>query len=158
MFKRRCRRENNVPQIDLIVAQYDAKHAAGGVLIRSHNARERFLVGSDAPDFDGLADAEVPVHHDRGAVLTDVNGLTFPQEFFPAFRGGGNTKAQIHKDSFTAAKIFLQVMRSLRTYFANRISAKGPAILFAKPVREDFSSGQAKFADRLCKQNCRTLC
>ncbi len=131
IFKPRGRREDNVPQIDLIVVQCDAKHAAGGavILVTSHNARERFLVGSDAPDFDGLADTDVAVDHDGCAVLTDVNGLTFPQEFFPTFQGGGNTNAQTQNDSFTAAKILFQDRRGLRTAFANRIAGRFAEIL-----------------------------
>lgn len=85
MFHARGRREDDVPQIGLLVARCDAKHAAGAVVIqvRSHTASQRFLVGFDA-DFDGLAD--------RSAVLTHVNGLTFPQEFFPRFRGAENRR------------------------------------------------------------------
>ena len=93
-----------------------ARRAA--ILVISHDARERLLVAPDAADFDGLADAEVAVYQDRGAVMTDVNGLTFPQEIFPAIHEDGNAKAQIQKDSFTAAKIFLQDRRGL-TPFGN---------------------------------------
>lgn len=108
IFEPRGRREDNVPQIAFLVAQGHAKHAAGRavILVTSHDARERLLAGPDAPDFDGLADAEVPVHHDRCTVLTDVRGLPFPQELFPALHGDGKMKAQIQKDSCTAAQIF----------------------------------------------------
>ena len=113
------RREDNVPQIDLTVAQGDAKHAAGGarILVASHNAREPFLVGSDAPDFDGLADAEVPVYQHRGAGMTHLNGLAFPQEFFPTFGGAETRRRRLRKT------------RSVRRrFFFNRGAACGPAL------------------------------
>jgi hypothetical protein len=75
-------------------------------LVISRNARERLLVGSDAPDVDGLADAEVPVHHDRFTVTTDVNGLAFPEEGCATVHGRPNAKAQIQQGSFTATEIF----------------------------------------------------
>ena len=84
------RREDNVPQIDLTVAQGDAKHAAGGarILVASHNAREPFL----------------------------VNGLAFPQEFFPTFGGAETRRRRLRKT------------RSVRRrFFFNRATAFGPA-------------------------------
>ena len=83
------------------------------ILVISHDACEPF-VGFDAPDFDGLADAEVPIPDDRRAVMTDVNGPTFSREIFPTLHGGEDTKAQIQKDSFTAAKIFFSRSARLR--------------------------------------------
>jgi len=62
------------------------------------------------------------IRHDRSTVMTSANGLTLPQEIFPAFHGGGNPKAQIQNDPFTAAKISFQSRPRWQTSFAGRIA------------------------------------
>jgi hypothetical protein len=61
------------------------------------------------------------IQHDRSTVMTSANGLTLPQEIFPAFHGGGNPKAQIQNDPFTGAKISFQSRPRWQTSFAGRI-------------------------------------
>jgi hypothetical protein len=73
----------------------------------SDYASHGLFVNSNTPDFDGLANAQIPIHHDRRAVMTNVNRLAFAQEVFAAF-GGGDTKVQIQKNSFAAAEVLVQ--------------------------------------------------
>ena len=131
------RREDNVPQIDLTVAQGDAKHAAGGarILVASHNAREPFLVGSDAPDFDGLADAEVPVYQHRGAGMTHLNGLAFPQEFFPTFGGAETRRRRLRKTRSVRRRFF-----STEARLADRPCKQNCRTLCRNPLPNDTAS------------------
>ena len=121
-----------------------------------HNARERLLVGVNAPDFDGLADAEVPVHHHRRAVMTDVDPLTFPQEIVPTFNGDGKTKAQTQKDSFTAAKIFLQDSRGWPTSFENGMAGT-VAVILCQPTRP-FKKNRWELLRRQLRRRQQSLC
>ena len=75
-----------------------------------------------------VPDAELPVDHDCGAVVTDVNGLTFAQKNFTAVYRGGDANAQIHKNSFTAAEIFVQSCGQ-RIAFENRFTGFFAVIL-----------------------------
>ena len=108
--KTRRRGKDNVPEIDPRICQGDAEHAGAGgiVLIIFHNSRQGLLVDPNTPDFDGLADVEIPIDDDCCAIVTDINGVAFAREIFTAFRGSGNTNAQVQRDSFTAAEIFTQ--------------------------------------------------
>ncbi len=129
-FQFRRRGKDNVPEIDLAILQGDAEYArVGAVLpvIADYSGHSLF-VDSNTPDFDGLTDAELPVDHDCGAVVTDVNGLTFAQKNFTAVYRGGDANAQIHKNSFTAAEIFVQSCGQ-RIAFENRFTGFFAVIL-----------------------------
>jgi hypothetical protein len=103
----RGRGKDDVPEIGLAIFQRDAEDARVRALIFviADYLRHSFLVDSNAPDFDGLANTQFPIDHERRAMVTDVNGLAFAQEVFTAFRGGRDTNAQIHKDPFAAAEV-----------------------------------------------------
>lgn len=106
----RRRGKDNVPEIDLAILQGDAEYARVGavILVIADHSRQGLFVDSNAPDFNGLANTQVPIQQDRRAVMTHVNGLAFAQEIFIPFRHSRDANAQIHKNPFTAAEVLVQ--------------------------------------------------
>ena len=78
------------------------------ILVIANHLRHGLFADSDAPDSDGLANTQIAIHHDRGAIVTDVNRLSLAEKIITAFAGCRNSNAQIQKDSFTAPQILIQ--------------------------------------------------
>jgi len=138
--KVRRRGEDDVPEIDLVFCQDDAEHPGVRVVIPviADHPRHGLFVDSNPPDFNGLADIQIAVHQDRGAVMTDVNRLTLAEEIFTAFRGRGNTNAQIQENSFTAAKVPVQGRSRGKTWRESPLTGVFDEILFqaTPPLRK----------------------
>lgn len=80
--------KDDVPEIDLAILQRDSKYAGirGVILVIADDSRHRLFVDSNPPDFNSLANTQVAIHNDRGALVTDVNRLPLAGKSFTAFR------------------------------------------------------------------------